>query len=201
MRMVRKKRPSEPGDVVWDERLKARISLYGRDRGTSERWGHGLVVEVGSERGGGRHAVDVGSHPFDRYHAGRLLGEVNSLRRDEENEGRWEAGKRFLGDWERGCRRPRVIADLGGCVGIGGGRKTGGFEGDWGRWMEAYLAMDPWSSVVQDVVCFDLAARDWALRKHGRIAHPGRVGMMALRLGLGRLVRWYGVVDRGRRGS
>jgi len=194
--------PEEPGDVVYDERLRASISLYGRDRGTIERWRKSKLVEVGDVRSTGRHAFDAEGVPFERYHSRGLLSEVNGAKRGEENEARYEAGLRFLGDWERGCRRPRLIADLAGCVAIGKGRFTRarGEGGEWGPWSEAYLAMDRWASCVQAVVCFDEPARLWADRHHHRLPHPGRVGMMALRLGLERLVRFYAVVDRlGRR--
>ena len=48
----------DPVDVVWDERLQADVSLYGRDRGTAERRRKGSVIEVGWR--GGRHAEVIG---------------------------------------------------------------------------------------------------------------------------------------------
>ena len=203
MTSMRMAKPMEPSDVVYDDRLKASISLYGRDRGTPERWRKSVLVEVGSKRSTGRHAVDAEGVPFDAYHVRRILSDSPyAERRGIENEARYDAGIRFLGDWERGCRRPKLIARLDGCVptvGRGWISVSGASDG-WARWAEAYLAMDRWASCVQSVVCFDEPAKDWALRQPGRLAHPGRVGMMALRLGLERLVRWYAAIDKtGRR--
>ena len=57
---------TEPVDIVWDERLQAEISLYGRDRGTRERRRKGNVIEVGWRSG--RHAADA-LGPQDVAHA------------------------------------------------------------------------------------------------------------------------------------
>jgi hypothetical protein len=187
--------PQEPQDVIWDVRLKASISLYGRDRGTAERWGKSRLVEVGSREG---HAVDEHANPFMGYYRRQLLSDSPYRhRRGEENEVRHEAGLRFQGAWERLGRRPRVIARLTGAPSGGGWHDGGGVS--WAPWAEAYLAMRPWGACVQAVVCFDESAKGW-FQRSSRLRRPGHEGMMVLRLGLERLVSWYAAVDKsGRR--
>lgn len=191
----------DPSDVVYDDRLKASISLYGKDRGTRERHRHGEVIERGVGRAAAKHAFDAGGCPLQVYYRRRLLSDSPfEHQRGEENERRHDAALRFLAAWERGGRRPRIVAHLDASVTISGRWHRDGGGDSWLAWSEAFLAMDRWASCVQSVVCFDELARDWAARKHRRMPRPHQVGMMALRLGLARLVDWYAAVDRsGRR--
>ena len=190
--------PLDPTDVVWDVRLGQEISLYGRDRGTPERWAKSAGMGIVRAKRGdvGLMAVDREGSVFARYHSRCELAEVGSARRGEENEQRYGAGLRFLDDWERSARRPRTTSRLDGCV-TTVGRGWMAIEGDWRLWADGYLAMDRWAGCVQDVVCFDVSATDWARARASRMPDWRRVGMMALRLGLVRLVRFYAAVDRG----
>jgi len=160
MRMLRSVRRVEvggdPEDVVWDERLGAEISLYGRDRGTRERRRRGEVIEVGWR--GVRHAEVVHASPLAYYRSRRLLSDSPyAEKRSEENVIRGIGAVRFLRDWERGGRRPRVTGRYDGMpVGRPGVRYVGG--SDWRPWAAAYEAMGRWGDVVQSVVCFD----EWA---------------------------------------
>src|SRR5215472_14253021 len=105
--MGRMVRPEDPEDVVWDERLGAEIPLYGRDRGTRERRRRGEVIEVGWR--GVRHAEDVHASRLAYYRSRRLLSDSPyAEKRSEENVIRGIGAVRFLRDWERGGRRPRV---------------------------------------------------------------------------------------------
>ena len=150
----------DPVDVVWDERLQADVSLHGRDRGTAERRRKGSVIEVGWR--GGRHAEDVHASPLAYYGSRGLLSDSPYRgKRGEENTVRGLAAIRFLRDWERGGRRPRVTGRYDGMpVGRPGVRYVG--EELWRAWAAAYGSMDRWADCVQSVICFDEWAGDWA---------------------------------------
>ena len=188
----------DPEDVVWDERLGAEISLYGRDRGTRERRRRGEVIEVGWR--GVRHAEDVHASPLAYYRSRRLLSDSPyAEKRSEENVMRVMAAVRFLRDWERGGRRPRVTGRYDGMPIGRPGIVYWGFE-EWRAWSEAYEAMGRWGDVVQSVVCFDEWAGDWARRRYPGMSGSSRIGLMCLRLGLSLLVGHYDRTDGGRSG-
>ena len=188
----------DPEDVVWDERLGAEISLYGRDRGTRERRRRGEVIEVGWR--GVRHAEDVHASPLAYYGSRGLLSDSPyKHKHGEENTIRGLAAVRLLRDWERGGRRPRVTGRYDGMPVGRPGVAADGVWADWGPWAAAYEALGWWGDCVQSVVCFDEWAGDWARRRYPRMAGRSRIGMACLRLGLSLLVDWYEGVDRGRR--
>jgi len=183
----------DPEDVVWDERLGAEISLYGRDRGTRERRRRGEVIEVGWR--GVRHAEDVHASPLAYYRSRRLLSDSPyAEKRSEENVIRGIGAVRFLRDWERGGRRPRVTGRYDGMPIGRPGVVYWRFE-EWRAWSEAYEAMGRWGDVVQSVVCFDEWAGDWARRRYPGMSGSSRIGLMCLRLGLSLLVGHYDRTD------